>query len=62
MTLAEPAGVASAMAEFIATPLDAALAGANDEPAAQAHALALFRSVGDPEYFPVGVKHRYTRR
>jgi phenylacetate-CoA ligase len=36
---------AEALAEFIATPLDAALAGADDEAAAQQNALALFHSV-----------------
>lgn len=39
------AGAAAALAEFIATPLDAALAGASDESAAQTRALELFRSV-----------------
>ena len=37
--------VASALADFIATPLDAALAGADDESAAQTRALDLFQSV-----------------
>jgi phenylacetate-CoA ligase len=36
---------ASALAEFITTPLDAALAGADDERAAQSCALSLFHSV-----------------
>jgi phenylacetate-CoA ligase len=36
---------AETLAEFIATPLDAALAGAEDEAAAQRHAVELFHSV-----------------
>jgi phenylacetate-CoA ligase len=39
------AAISTPLADFIATSLDAALAGADDEPAAQSHALALFHSV-----------------
>src|SRR5690348_6754845 len=45
MTTLASSSVAGALAEFIATPLDAALAGAEDEGAAQANALQLFHSV-----------------
>jgi phenylacetate-coenzyme A ligase PaaK-like adenylate-forming protein len=45
MTVAAATNAATALAEFIATPLDAALAGADDEVAAQRMAMALFHSV-----------------
>jgi phenylacetate-CoA ligase len=50
---------ATALAEFIATPLDAALAGADDEHAAQCQALALFQEVARdvPAYGRFLAKH-----
>lgn len=45
MSIATGANAATALAEFIGTPLDAVLAGADDESAAQGNVLALFRSV-----------------
>jgi phenylacetate-CoA ligase len=45
MSIAAAANAATALADFINTPLDAALAGAEDEAGAQRTVLALFRSV-----------------
>ena len=57
------------LAGFIATPLDAALAGAvtadqggHRVPAERQQPRIEPAPLGEPVYFPVGVKHRSTRR
>jgi phenylacetate-CoA ligase len=45
MSIAVDTGLAAALADFVATPLDAALAGAEDMVAAQSNAVALFQAV-----------------
>jgi hypothetical protein len=54
-----------AIAHFMSTPLEERLTR-DRQVSAQGRVLQLFRrstlrSSGDPEYFPAGVKHRYTR-
>ncbi|MBV9577240.1 MAG: hypothetical protein JO057_01480 [Chloroflexi bacterium] len=45
ITAGDAASASSALAEVVATPLDDALTGADDQDAAHAYALALFHSV-----------------